>query len=289
MTKKTKDVRNIVATVSGGRSSVRVIEYLENSEKYKDFQKVYVFNNTGQEREKTFEFMQNAEKYWGVKIYKIEGIYNRSFEEGVGYKIVDNWEDLDMKSKVFSDMIHYKNQGEFDGLPNPATPYCSEMLKTRPCKKFGNDVFGKGNFLTSIGFRREDMPKRITWKEIEEDKGKFIYPLITDFENPVDNFELNRFWDNQPFKLEIHNKYGNCRYCFKKDEPIIIENIRIDIEAGNMETIEFYKREQKKYNARFFRDNVTIEQLIERAKMPRIATLDLNSNSEEWKCVCNFR
>lgn len=285
-----KDLKNIIATVSGGRSSVRLIEHFEKSEKYKGFNKIYVFNNTGQERNETFEFMQKAEEKFGVEIVKIEGVYHKSFEEGVSYRIVDKWDDLDRESNVFSEMIRYKNQGIFDGLPNPANPYCSTMMKARPTKKFANDVFGKGNFITSIGFRREDMPKRITWKEIELDK-KFIYPLITDFINPVDNFGLNRFYEDEGFKLEIHNKFGNCRYCFKKEDEKIIDNIRFDIESGNLETIEWYIKHEKKYGQLFFRNKRSIEDLVELAQKPIVQSLDFGKNEDgnDYGCVCNFR
>ena len=282
-----QEKKNLIATVSGGRSSVRVIEHLENSEKYADFNKVYVFNNTGQERHETFKFMQEAEKTWGVEIIKIEGVYHKSFEEGTSYRIVDKWEDLDTESNVFSEMIAYKNLGVFEGLPNIGSPYCSEMLKTRPTKKLGNDIFGQGNFNISIGFRREDMPKRISWAEIKEEK-RLIYPLITDFESPVDNFELNKFYEKQPFKLEIHNKFGNCRYCFKKSEDIIVENIRFDIEKGNLETIEWYKKEEKKYGKLFFRKNKSIEELVKLAEQPTVGTLNFDKE-EDFKCVCNYK
>lgn len=279
--------KNIIATVSGGRSSVRLIEHFENSEKYKDFNKVYVFDNTGQERKETFKFMQDAERKFGVEIIKIEGVYHKSFEEGTSYRIVDKWEDLDTESNVFSEMIAYKNMGVFSSVPNVGSPYCSDMLKTRPTKKFADDIFGKKNYQISIGFRKEDMPKRISWAEIKEEK-RLIYPLITDFESPVDNFDLNRFYDNQNFKLEIHNKYGNCRYCFKKKEKFIVDNIRFDIEQGNLETIEWYRKEQKKHKSLFFRNEKSIDDLVKLAEQPTIGIINFDKE-DDFKCVCNFK
>lgn len=278
---------NYLVTVSGGRSSVSTIKHFETDERYKNDSKLYVFDNTGQERIETFQFMQEAEKHWGVQIHKIEGIYHKSFDEGTSYRIVDKWSDLDTESKVFSEMIAYKNMGVFDGLPNVGSPFCSEMMKTRPTKKFANDVFGRGNYKTSIGFRKEDMPKRISWAEIREDE-KSVYPLITDFENPIDNFALNKFYDNEPFKLEIHNKYGNCKYCFKKKEEFIIDNILLDIESGNLETIEWYRKEEKKYGKLFFRNQQSIDDLLRKSELGHTMQIDFPTE-EDFNCMCNFK
>lgn len=277
---------NLIVTVSGGRSSAMMARIVQTEKKYQDFKKLYIFCNTGQERPETIDFVKNIEKYWGIEIVKIEGIFNNTLGEGVSYKIVDNWDDLKMDSSVFSQAISHKNKGIFSGVPNIKAPFCSELMKTLPAKKMADDVFGKKNYYTTIGFRREDMPKRISWAEIKEDF-KRKYPLITDFDLPVNVFGVNEFWEKQPFKLEIHSRLGNCRYCFKKHEDYIVMGIKVDIEAGNFETINWYRKEEKKYGKLFFREHKSIDDLVKLAQAPFTAEIDFDK-SDDFKCVCNF-
>jgi hypothetical protein len=40
-----------------------------------------------------------------------------------------------------------------------------------------------------------------------------VYPLV---EWGVDKTEVNDFWDEQPFTLNLQEHQGNCQWCFKK-------------------------------------------------------------------------
>lgn len=272
--------KNILVTVSGGRSSAIMARHIQTSEKYKDYNKIYVFSNTGMERKETIDFLKNIEKYWGIDLIKIEGVYSDELGTGIGYKIVD-WDNLDMNCKPFEEMISHKNKGVFNGLPNQKAPYCSENLKTTPARKLANDLFGLNNYITAIGFRREDMPKRISWAEIKEDK-KRIFPLITDFDFPISQYDLNETWAKEPFKLEIHGKYGNCDLCWKKSTSNLLENIKY-----GSNSIEFWRKMEKKYNNTSFRNHLSIDDLIEMAKNPITGNL-FDESSDEYKCMCNF-
>ena len=150
--------KNLMITVSGGRSSAMSAKHVQTSAKYKDFKKVYVFCNTGQERKETINFLKNIVKYWNIDLIIIEGVYSLEMGVGVSYKIVD-FDTMSMNSEPFEQMIAHKNKGVFDGLPNQDAPYCSENLKTLPAKKLCDDLFGVNNYLKVIGYRKEDMPK----------------------------------------------------------------------------------------------------------------------------------
>ena len=208
--------KNILITVSGGRSSAMMARIIQTSVKYSDWNKVFVFCNTGMERVKTIDFLKKIETIWGIPLVKIEGVYSNDLGVGVGFKIVE-WDDLDMNANVFRKMIQHKNKGRFHGLPFKGAPYCSSELKTRPSKKFADSIFGVNNYITAIGFRSEDMPRRISWPEINSDK-KRVFPLIQDFKKPIDQLELTYWWRRQKFRLEIHSKFGNCQLCWKKSK-----------------------------------------------------------------------
>lgn len=269
---------NLMVTVSGGRSSAMMARHIQTSDKYKNFEKVYVFCNTGMERYETIQFLKDIEKHWELPLVKIEGVYSSVMGEGVRYKIVD-WDNLNMTAKPFSEMIAHKNKGIFGGMPSLDAPYCSENLKTSVAKKLCDDLFGVNNYIKSIGFRKEDMPKRITFAEIKEDK-KRIFPLLTDFEKPISQIDLNEWWDKQPFKLGIHGKFGNCELCWKKSDANLIDVIR-----NGTRFIDWYREHEQKYGNTSFRGNKSIDDLVKLSQQPFTPEIDFG---DEYKCVCNF-
>lgn len=269
-----------MVTVSGGRSSAMMARHVQKHKKYKDFKKVFVFANTGQERIETIDFLKNIIKHWGIDLYMVEAVGSDVMGVGINYKLVD-FDTLSMNSEPFETVIRHKNKGVFDGVPNQASPYCSESLKTIPCKKFCDDIFGVNNYVKAIGFRKEDMPKRITFKEAKMDKSR-VFPLLTDFDVPVGNLELNRWWDLQPFKLLIHGKLGNCELCYKKSEQTLIDNIRYGARS-----IEWWRKMEDKYGNTAYRGRKSINDLVKLASQPFTPEFDFKWNEED-NCVCSF-
>jgi hypothetical protein len=274
------EIKSIMITVSGGRSSAMMARHIQTHEKYVKYEKVFVFCNTGMERPETIEFLKNIEKHWNMPIVKIQGVYSNDLGTGVKYKIVD-WENLDMKAKTFSKMIEHKNKGIFKGLPNQNAPYCSENLKTLPAKKLCDDIFGVNNYKIAIGFRKEDMPKRITFAEIKEQKQK-IFPLLTDFYTPISQLDLNKWWKKQLFRLGIHGKLGNCEICYKKSEETLIENI-----IYGTRFIDWQEEQENKYESTSFRGHKSIKDLVKMAKLPRTIKMNLHTE-DDTSCVCSF-
>lgn len=274
-----RNTNNIMVTISGGRSSAMMARHIQTSEKYKDFEKIYVFANTGQERVETIDFLKNIVKYWKMDLHIVEAVGSVIMGVGINYKLVD-FDTLSMNSEPFEAVIRHKNKGIFEGLPNSESPYCSENLKTIPCKKFCDEIFGVNNYIKAIGFRKEDMPKRITFVESKIDKTR-IFPLLTDFYVPIDNLELNRWWDKQPFKLGIHGKLGNCELCWKKSKNTLIDNIRY-----GTRTIEWWQDMEVKYNNTAYRERLSINDLVKLAEQP--FTPEIEFPVEDDNCVCSF-
>ena len=268
----------LIVLVSGGCSSAMMARHIQTSEKYKDFEKLYVFCNTGQERPETIEFLKNIVRYWNIPLNIIEGVYSQEKGIGVKSKLVD-FDTLDMTGRVFSEAIRHMNKNKSTGVPNQAIPYCSEYLKTRVSHDFAREIFGTTKYLKAIGYRKEDMPKRITFAELREDKRR-IAPLLTDFEQPISQLDLNIFFDNERFKLGIHSKLGNCELCWKKSEKNLIESIQYGTRF-----IEWHKNEEELYGNMFFRNNLSIDALVQMAKS---GTQTKMFDDVEESCVCNF-
>lgn len=268
----------LTVLISGGRSSAMMARHIQTSEKYKDFEKLYVFCNTGQERPETIDFLKNIVKYWNIPLNIIEGVYSLEMGIGVKSKLVC-FDTLDMSGRVFSEAIAHMNKNKWTGVPNPATPYCSEYLKTRVSHDFAREIFGTTKYIKAIGYRKEDMPKRITFSELKEDK-KRIAPLLTDFYQPISQLDLNVFFDNEPFKLEIHSELGNCELCWKKSEKNLIKAIQYGTRF-----IDWHNKEELKYGNMFFRNNLSITDLV---KLAESGTQTELFNEIEDSCVCSF-
>lgn len=276
-------MKNLLILVSGGRSSAMMARHIQISEKYKDFEKLYVFCNTGQERPETIDFLKNIMKYWDIPLNIIEGVY--SDEKGVGVKSrLVNFDNMDMKGEVYSNAIKHLNKNKWTGVPNSATPYCSGYLKSRVSHHFTKNVFGT-KYIKALGYRKEDMPKRITLFELKEDKSR-IAPLLTDFEKPISQIELNTFFAKEPFKLKIHSKFGNCELCWKKSDKNLIEAIQFGTRF-----IDWHIKEEKKYGNMFFRNNLSITDLVKIASsgtQTKLFEFDDFENEIDDGCVCNF-
>ena len=270
-----------MVTISGGRSSAMAARYIQTSEKYKDYEKLYVFANTGQERPETIQFLKDIVNFWGIDLNIVEGVYSDIMGVGVGYKLVD-FGTLSMDSEPFTGAVMHYNKGVFDGLPFDQAPYCSRAMKADPCKKIADEVFGVNNYIKSIGFRKEDMPKRITLTEAKVDKTR-IFPLLTDFDVIIGQKELNYFWAKQPFKLQIHGDLGNCELCWKKSDKVLIENIR-----KGAKTIEWWQTMEEKYGNTSFRGRKSINDLIKLASLPDTMKIPFPENDEGDSCVCSF-
>ena len=277
---------NLLINVSGGRSSAMMAYHIHTSPLYAHYNKLFLFCNTGQERKETLDFLKNMVIYWGLDIHFIEGIYSSEKGQGpTGLRV--KFEDLDQKSTVFTNAIAHLQKNSWVGLPNQATPYCSVYLKVRPANWYAKNFFGTVKFKSAIGFRQEDMPRRISFAEIAENK-KNIFPLLTDYARPVNNQDLDEFFKNQPFKLEISGDLGNCRYCWKKSDKAIVKNILTDIEKGDRQTIDWYYSMERKYENTFFRKKRSILDLVQLATLPQNGILDFPDDTSLDGCICSI-
>jgi hypothetical protein len=151
-------------------------------------------------------------------------------------------------------------------------------MKTRPIQKFAKEYFKTKNFVTSIGFRAEDMPKRISWPEIKAED-KRIYPLLTDFEKPIGQRELTEWWQKQPFELGIHSKLGNCELCWKKSDRNIVETIQ-----HGTRFVDWWAKYEQKYGHTSFRGNKSINDYVKMAQQG--TPMEFDFEQEDFNCMC---
>jgi len=281
--KPAPDNNYLLVAVSGGRSSAMMARHIQTSPDYARYEKLFVFCNTGQEKPETIQFLKDMVHYWELPLVMLEGVY--SLEEGVGvrHKVIDDFADLNMTSEPLKGAIRHMNKFVWHGVFNQAIPYCSEYTKTRVSHSFARTIFGTANYLKAIGYRKEDMPKRITWAELRE-YGTRIAPLLTDYDVPVGLRQLSEYFDTQPFRLQISSKLDNCELCHKAPLSNLIARIKHGIRE---ETKNFFRTQEELYGNMFFRENYSLDDLIKIAEND--TQISINTEElEELGCVCNF-
>jgi len=160
-----KQRTKMVVLVSGGRSSAMMAHHISTSELYKDFEKLFLFCNTSLERIETIDFLRNMVEHWGIDIHLVEGIFSKGADVPISSKRVF-FNELKMKGEVFSEMIERQNLKNNHSLPNISAPYCSTWLKQQVANHYAKQWFGTPSYIKALGYRAEDIPKRITFAEL---------------------------------------------------------------------------------------------------------------------------
>lgn len=195
---------NLFISFSGGKTSAYMTYRILNSDYIKKYNNIIVvFANTGEEHEKTLEFINNCDKHLKFNTVWIESEIG---DKGIGPrpKIV-SYETASRKGEPFEAFCAKH------GIPNMISPQCTSRLKTDPMHYYVRKELGWGkDYETAIGIRMDE--KRRVSKSA--DVNKIVYPLIDWF--PSDKIDVNDFWEDMPFTLEIKEHEGNCKWCWKK-------------------------------------------------------------------------
>jgi hypothetical protein len=259
-----QDNKNIFCSVSAGYSSVMMAIKLR--EWYPDHNIVFAMANTSKERVESLEFMDKCDKHYKFNLNWIEAIFNDR-GEGVDYKVV-SFEDLKINGEIFEQGIQKL------GIPSKINKWCNRDMKVVPLRKFADDVFGKNNYSIAVGMRADEMDR--VGKSYKENNT--FYPLI---DNKIGTKERNKFWSEQPIKISIPAYKGNCDLCFEKSNRKLMTIIS---EEPNL--IEWWKKMEKKYGSvaieekpaynsyaknggmNFYRENISIQDLVQMAQQP---------------------
>ncbi|MGJ0509087.1 MAG: hypothetical protein ACR652_18590 [Methylocystis sp.] len=212
--------KRLLITVSGGRTSA-YMAYRLLSEYSDVYEMVFVFCNTGGEHEETLHFVQKLNTFWGWPIVWLEAVTHLDSLTGCTHKIV-NFESSSRDWQPYRQMIQKY------GIPNIKYPHCNRELKLNVARSYARSIgWESGSYETAIGIRLDEEHRR------RKDAAKFhlIYPLLDIF--PSDKIDVNDFWQDQPFKLNLPKHLGNCRSCFKKSHVTLMKVMRDDPSAFN--------------------------------------------------------
>jgi hypothetical protein len=271
--------KRLVIGFSGGRTSAMMAKKMKDhySEVY---EMIFVFTNTGKELEKTLEFADKCDKEFGLNLVWIEAVTNPQHGKGVSAKVV-SFETASRNGEPFEQMIAKH------GIPNKARSVCSRELKTYAMRAYCRQI-GWKKYYTAIGIRADEADRMNPYAKDE----RLIYPLIRMF--PTTKSDVALFWSKMPFDLEIKTYEGNCDLCWKKSNrkllTLLLENTNLADWWRNMEEkYGNYVPDTQKHNTkiklpnRFFRNNLSVDELIEMSKKPFVLAVDESKDIDMWK------
>lgn len=268
----------LLISFSGGRTSAYMSKWLLDNMQDK-YEMIVVFANTGKEREETLDFVNNCDKYFGFNVVWVEANVNSENGKGTTAKVV-TYETASRNGQPFEDIIKKY------GMPNQAQAICTRELKIVPLKSYAKSL-GWKKYYTAIGIR-SDEPKRLDWERAK--KERYIYPLASHIR--MTKSDINLFWSKQSFDLELKSYEGNCDLCYKKGLRKLMTLVK-----DKPELADWWREMEQKYgeytpssrlhNAappyRFFRDYMTIDDIIEESKFPFEPSRDESKDIDRFK------
>lgn len=215
-------IKRLWVSVSGGRTSMMMARFIQLTLGVMGVELIFVFVNTGEEHEKTLEFVDRCDREWALGVVWVEAVVHPG-RKGCTHRIV-SFETASRHGEPFEAMI------EKYGIPNKSYPHCNRELKLNPMKSYINSI-GWAGAPAAVGIR-EDEPKRI---RSDASKANIVYPFAHWW--PQDKQDVLAWWEEQPFDLEIQEREGNCKWCWKKSLRKHAANI-----GSNPEWYEFPRR-----------------------------------------------
>jgi 3'-phosphoadenosine 5'-phosphosulfate sulfotransferase (PAPS reductase)/FAD synthetase len=199
-----------VISFSGGRTSAYMLwKVLEAHGGKLPQEAIVCFANTGKEEEETLKFVKDCQDNWQVPISWVEYRENKNFE------LVDFF-TASRNGEPFEQIIKDRKM-----LPNVRARFCTEELKVRTIARY----------LTSIGWTDRDNMIGIRYDEPiragkMKSRNKSEEPIMPLFADKISKNDINNFWQQQPFILELpiidgETIGGNCDLCFLKAMPKI--------------------------------------------------------------------
>lgn len=264
--------KKLLISFSGGKTSAFMTKWLLEN-KRDEFEMKVVFANTGLENEKTLNFVKKCSENFNFKCVWVEAITNPVFGKGVSAKVV-YFETASRNGEPF-DASNKKH-----GLPNQTAPKCTRELKAYPIKAYLREI-GWKKYYTAIGIRVDEIDRQ----NEKKDKLRLIYPLISMV--PTTKMQINEFWRNMPFNLDIMEHQGNCNCCWKKSLKKLLT-----IAKENPHEFDWWLEQEKKYEnyipasrahnpniklpLRMYRGNLSVVDILEMSKQPFEAFVDKN-------------
>ena len=194
---------------SGGETSGYMAALCNLAWRDKWDQVVTVFANTGEENEETLEFVHQCDRRFGLNVVWVEAVVHPGRKAST-HRIV-NISTASRKGEPYEAVIKKY------GIPNRDWPHCTRELKLRPMQSYIESLgWEPGTYETAVGIRADEARRRSSTAK----ENGIIYPLMD--MRATTKKDVNKFWLEQPFRLNLTGYQGNCKWCWKKSEAKLL-------------------------------------------------------------------
>lgn len=263
---KLEPSKKIVIAFSGGKTSAYMAKKIIDMNLPNE--KVFIFANTGQEHPETYEFVHRCSVEFDIKINWVEAVTHHGQRKACTHKIVDYYTAARDGSIIEQVVKKY-------GIFNKVFPYCTRELKLNPMKSFIRDHLGWKNseFVTALGIRSDEMDR----VNPNYEKLRLWYPLLAE---GITKKDIQKFWKEQPFNLEIPEHLGNCVWCYKKSDRKLLTIAKDSPEwflvPEYLEKTYPDSGPPQRTRQVFFRHNRKVEDIMELSKQPFNEFVDID-------------
>jgi len=224
---------NLLITNSGGKTSAYMTKkILDKYRNNPDWNILVCFANTSQENPETLDFINKCDDVFEFETVWLEAVVHFGERVASTHKVV-NYDVACRDGYVFEDVIK-----EY-GIPNKAYPHCNREMKLNPIHDYAEQYFEGEKYKTAIGIRIDET-RRVSEKAEKAHSDGIVYPLVDWW--PADKIDVNDFWEDQDFTLELKEHQGNCATCWKKSDRKLWT-----IAVENPEKFDFFDRMEKTY------------------------------------------
>lgn len=250
-------MNKIIISFSGGKTSAFMTRKL--IDQYGLDNIVCIFANTGAEDEETLQFVNECDKRWNLNMIWVEAKVNHDgFGRGFGTKYtITDFESCSRDSEPYEEVIK-----KF-GLANMKYLHCTREMKERPITAWTKDNFNKDEYVLAIGIRADEIDRV---NLIEKTTRNLVYPLA---DNGYRKEDVNKYWEESDFTLDLPSYRGNCVTCHKKSDRKLFT-----IAMETPEAFDFMARVGQEYRhtgssqggRTIYRNNRTAWQVIQEGK-----------------------
>ena len=199
-------MKQIIVSFSGGKTSAFMTYKL--IQQYGKENITCIFANTGAEHPETLDFIHKCDKEWGLNMILVEAKVNhdgRGSGFSTKYEVV-NYDNCSRDSEPYEEVIKKY------GLANTKYLHCTREMKERPITAWIKDNFKKDEYVLAIGIRADEIDRV---NLVEKKTRNLVYPLA---DNGYRREDVEQFWREQEFTLNLPSYLGNCVYCHKKTD-----------------------------------------------------------------------
>jgi len=212
-------MKKLVVSFSGGETSAFMAQWLWQNKKL-DYDMKFIFANTGAENEETLVFIDRCSKFFGFPVVWLESEPIHIERKGTQHRVVD-FKTASRDGEPFERVVKKY------GIPNQAFPHCTRELKLAPIRSYMKATEWQ-DAETAIGIRVDEFDRM----SASAKENRLVYPLISWL--PTTKPQINTFWRDQPFRLELKGYQGNCVTCWKKSDAKLYKIAQENPRAFNL-------------------------------------------------------